>query len=54
MADFAYVPCPNCRREFMVGEEFFRIAEAYCQCPYCAFEFRVGAAAEQRPPVKPA
>lgn len=46
MSDFAYVPCPNCRRKFMVGQEFFRIPEAYCVCPYCQTEFRVGVAAQ--------
>ena len=45
MADFDYVPCPRCREKFMVGEEFFRLADAYCHCPYCAVEFRVGVAA---------
>jgi hypothetical protein len=45
MADFAYVPCPKCKKEFMVGEEFFRLPQAYCHCPYCANEFRVGVAA---------
>ena len=28
MADFDYVPCPRCRKKFMVGEEFFRLADA--------------------------
>lgn len=45
MADFKYVPCPVCKGEFMVGEEFFRLPEAYCHCPYCAHEFPVGVAA---------
>ena len=45
MADFAYVPCPQCKKEFMVGEEFFRLPEAYCHCPYCGNEFPVGVAA---------
>jgi len=41
VADFAYVPCPACKQQFMVGEEFFRIPEAYCHCPFCAHEFKV-------------
>jgi len=45
MADFAYVPCPSCKKEFMVGNEFFRLPQAFCHCPYCATEFRVGVAA---------
>ncbi|HLY65087.1 MAG TPA: hypothetical protein VKU60_06110 [Chloroflexota bacterium] len=47
MADFSYVPCPQCKKEFMVGEEFFRIPEAYCHCPFCAHEFKVGVAAQK-------
>jgi hypothetical protein len=50
MADFSYVPCPSCKREFMAGIEFFRIPHAYCHCPYCATEFRVGAAAGEAAP----
>ena len=46
MADFAYVACPKCQKQFMVGVEFFRIADAYCHCPYCHNEFPVGVAAE--------
>jgi ribosomal protein S27E len=46
MADFSYVPCPKCKKEFMVGEEFFRIPEAYCHCPFCGNEFKVGVAAQ--------
>jgi len=34
MADFAYVPCPSCKKEFMVGNEFFRLPQAFCHCPY--------------------
>jgi hypothetical protein len=49
MADFEYVSCPKCQKKFMVGEEFFRLAEAYCHCPYCANEFKVGAAAGDAP-----
>ncbi len=46
MADFDYVPCPQCKGKFMVGVEFFRIPTAYCHCPYCATEFKVGVAAK--------
>ncbi|HZT06030.1 MAG TPA: hypothetical protein VFC51_03300 [Chloroflexota bacterium] len=48
MADFAYVPCPKCREQFMVGVEFFRIPDAYCHCPFCHHEFTVGVAAQRR------
>jgi hypothetical protein len=47
MADFAYVACPQCQQQFMVGVEFFRIADAYCHCPYCHNEFPVGVAAQR-------
>ena len=44
MADFDYVPCPQCKGKFMLGTEFFRIPTAYAHCPYCGTEFKVGAA----------
>ena len=40
MVDFAYMICPQCKRRFMVHQEFFRIVEAYCHCPFCAHEFK--------------
>jgi hypothetical protein len=50
MADFQFVPCPQCQRQFMLGDEFFRIPDAYACCPYCKTEFRVGVAAEKAQP----
>jgi hypothetical protein len=41
MAQVIYVPCPECRREFYVGPEFFSIPDSYCHCPYCGAEFSV-------------
>jgi len=49
MADFAYVPCPQCKQQFMVGLELFGIPDAYCVCPFCHHEFTVGVAAGQTP-----
>lgn len=47
MPDTKYVTCPSCDREFIVGDEFYRLPEAYCCCPFCHTEFRVGVAANQ-------
>lgn len=41
MAQVIYVPCPECRRQFYVGPEFFSIPDSYCHCPYCGEEFSV-------------
>lgn len=35
-----YVTCPECKKEFYVGTEFFEIEESYCSCPFCSKEFK--------------
>lgn len=40
MPKVIYVTCPDCKKEFYVGREFFEIEEAYCQCPFCNKEFK--------------